>query len=87
MTESVTLAEDVSPETACEPWTEKTFLIEDRFPFVDTRDQALRCFLLQAFHPEIETKLMVEKMESLFQWVKHGVTPSDARPAPLIRRV
>ena len=87
MTESITLTEDLPPETFSEPWTEKTFLCEDRFPFVETRDQALRCFLLQCFHPEIETRLMVEKMESLFQWVKNGAMPADARPPSPLRPV
>ena len=87
MTESVTLTEELPPETPCESWTEKTFLIEDRFPFVENTDQALRCFLLQAFHPEIQTALMMEKLEALFQWVKHGAVAADARSPSPLRRV
>lgn len=87
MTESITLTEDVPPETACAPWTEQTFICEDRFPFVETKDQSLRCYLLQAFSAEIETRLAIEKLEALFQWVKHGVPEPDARPPSPLRPV
>lgn len=83
MTESVTLTDELPPDTACAPWTGKTFLFEDRFPFVDTRDQALRCFLLQAFNPEIATGLAIEKLEALYQWVKHGSTANARQASPL----
>ena len=88
MTESVTLTEDLPPETPSEPWTEKTFLIEDRFSFVETRDQALRCYLATcAFNLDIDTPLTIVKLEALFQWVKNGATPADARSPSPLRRV
>jgi hypothetical protein len=90
MTESRTLAEEPAPEMEDDGWTEKTFLVEDRFPFVETCDQALRCYLAPfAFSPDHETPMMLMKMEALFQWVKHGygAQQSDARPPSPLRRV
>lgn len=52
---------------------------EDKYPFVATHEQGLRCFIFEMMaDADIDGKILVENMNYVYEWINEGTVPVSA---------
>lgn len=60
-------------------------LVSFPYPFVDSDDQKLRCFIAKYYaNAEIDGAILLENLDRIFTWVKEGKVPAKSRAKPTL---
>lgn len=63
-------------------------LVELPYPFVESDEQKLRCFIAEHYlNAEIDGTILIENMDRIFSWVKDGKIPAKAKGRPALHAV
>ena len=56
------------------------------FPFVETDEQKLRCFIAKYYlNAEIDGAIIIENMERIYSWVMEGKVPAKRNRPALVK--